>query len=118
MHVGKRSAGWSFGFRAWPHELWSEDRPEEGYDPASPVGFAVMSRADWRKVFTERRGRLVDEYNRQVDDPVAWLDALEPPNLRQRMWENSPAARGPYRGRTDGEHRDAEGFRFYAGDFS
>lgn len=118
VHVGKRSAGWSFGFRAWPHQLANENHIDWGYDTESPFGFPVMSRTDWRRVFTERRGWLVDEYGRREADPAAWLDALVRPDLKQRAWENSPAARGPYGGRRDGEHRDAEGFRFYAGEFS
>lgn len=46
IHVGKSSGGWSFGFRACPHRLWREEHPDWGYDPASPFGFPVMSRAD------------------------------------------------------------------------
>lgn len=118
IHVGKNSGGWSFGFRAWPHRLQNENYPEWGYEPASPFGFPVESRADWRKIFTERPGELFDEYSRRVDDPVAWLDGLTPPDLAQRRKEDSPAWRGPYSGIDSRDSRDAEGFRFYAGEFS
>lgn len=104
VHVGKQSGGWSFSFRAWPEDV-------------SPFGFPVLSRADWRRVFTERRGSLWDEYGRRRDDPVAWLDDLEPPDATQQDWEEFHM--GPYwRPDPAREWRDAEGFRFTAAKFS
>lgn len=116
IHVGKRSAGWSFGFRAWPHQLMNADHPDWGHNPASPFGFKVMKREEWRKVFAERTGQLFDEYGQHIEDPVAWLDALIPPTPRERAWED--AERYRYGGRGDSrDFRDREGFRFYAGEF-
>lgn len=96
FHVGKSSGGWSFGFRGYTEE-------------ESPFGFPVMSRADWRKVFA-RRGELTSEYRVEVDDPVAWLDELEPPTLPQIRNESSWSQYvWP---------RDAEGFRITNTEFS
>jgi hypothetical protein len=103
IHVGKRSAGWSFGFR--------------GYRSESPVGFAVASRSHWRQVFANRPGVLVNEYGEQEQEPVIWLANLEPPSSAQRVWEESYDARGPWSHPDEREWRDTEGFRFYDGDF-
>lgn len=110
VHVGKRSAGWSFGFQAYRHD------PDAGLH--SPVGFAVESRADWAKVF-ERSGFLRDEYGNDVDDPAAWLAALVAPDAEQQAKEDSPEWMGPYAdlGSSD-RWRDAEGFRFNVREFS
>lgn len=118
IHVGKNSGGWTFGFRAWPHRLLDEEHPEWGHAETSPVGFAVFSRADWRRVFSERTGELFDEYGARIADPVAWLDALEVPDEEQQRKENSPAWTGYVSGHDDRRSRDAEGFRFWAGEFS
>lgn len=121
VHVGKRSAGWSFGFRAWPHRLMNADYPEWGYDPASPFGFEVMSRADWRKAFTEHPGKLFDEYGREGFDPIGWLDALEPPDDELLAREDSMRT-GPHwldmSWHKEREWRDPEGFHFGAYEFS
>lgn len=110
LHVGKRSGGWSFGFRGYRHET---------EDAQSPTGFPVESRADWRKVFTEIPGRLVDEYGREEPDPLAWLDALEAPTLEQQRSEWSRERMGPFWQPDDPrEWRDAEGFRFSNCEFS
>lgn len=119
VHVGKRSGGWSFGFRAYKHAPFDVEHPEWGYEFRSPFGASIESRADWREVFTARAGRLVDEYGLEEADPVAWLDALTPPDVEQqrrewsREWMGSCWERDPKR-----EWRDAEGFRFYLGEFS
>jgi hypothetical protein len=117
IHVGKRSAGWSFGFQGYPHQLVDEAHPDWGFGPQSPFGFPVMSRADWRTVFTTTRpGTLVDEYGQTVDDPVAWLDALPAPDAdqiaRERAWMVLPTWY------VDDDWRDPEGFRFTAREFS
>lgn len=107
IHVGKRSRGWSFGFR--------------GYRDAntSPTGFAVESRADWRLVFTKLAGDLFDEDGVQVPDPVAWLDALEAPSLEQQRREWSREWMGPHWDPNDPrDWRDPEGFRFHGEEFS
>jgi hypothetical protein len=119
FHVGKSSAGWSFGFRAYRHELMSPENPDWGYGHESPFGFPVRSRADWMKVFTERTGALVDEYGREIDDPLVWLGKLPPPDTVQQAKEWSPQWMGPYwRRDPEREWRDAEGFRFLAEEFS
>lgn len=108
LHVGRRSPGWSFGFRAYPHD------PDDGV--WSPLGFPVRSRADWRKVFELPGARLTDEYGDSVPDPVGWLDGLEAPSADQLAWER--AKMGPYwRGDPQIEWRDAEGFLFEIGEF-
>lgn len=122
IHVGKRSAGWSFAFRGYPHVLFDVEHPEWGYDHESPFGFAVLSRADWRKVFADTPGGLWDECGRRVDgDLVTWLNQHEAPDAAQigkeramtstAWWSDSysPGSRA---------WRDAEGFRFDAGEFS
>lgn len=104
-HVGKQSGGWSFLFHGYRHD------PEDGV--TSPFGFTVESRVDWRKVFAERAGVLVDEYGATVDDPVAWLDGLAAPDRRQQNWED-----GHYFAADRRDPRDVEGFRFTPDDFS
>ncbi|GIM89701.1 hypothetical protein [Paractinoplanes toevensis] len=108
LHVGKSSGGWSFGFRGYRHD------PDD--DRYSPTGYPVLSRDDWRKVFTDKPGRLVDEYGREVENPIEWLDALQPPDLKQQRWEGSNM--GSYWRPDARDWRDTEGFRFYDGDFS
>ncbi|WP_328344871.1 hypothetical protein [Micromonospora sp. NBC_00421] len=121
IHVGKRFAGWSFGFRGYRHALMNPAHPEWGHDPQSPFGVPVLSRDHWRKVLTDRPGRLVDEYREHIADPIAWLDQLIAPSAEQQRKEDSPEWQGPF-GRPLGsdprEWRDGEGFRFYDGDFS
>lgn len=104
IHVGKQSGGWSFLFHGYRHD------PDDGL--VSPFGFTVESRADWRKVFAERSGVLVDEYGVVIDDPVQWVDELQPPDPQQRDWESVHYFSGTP------DARDAEGFRFSPTDFS
>ena len=110
IHVGKRSAGWSFGFRGWPHLLVDEEHPDWGFVTESPFGFPVMSRSDWRKVFA-RPGRLVSEYGDEQIDPPVWLDLLVPPSLAEIRHENELSGGHVW-------HRDAEGFRVTTREFS
>lgn len=121
IHVGKRSAGWSFGFRAYPHRLMNADYPDWGFDPQSPFGFEVASRADWRKVFADRPGKLFTEYREEIEDPIAWLDGLQPPDADQIAKEDS-MRNGPswadMRWHREREWRDPEGFHFGAYEFS
>lgn len=119
IHVGHEAAGWSFGFRGYRHEPLDVEHPEYGYNDWSPFGFPVRSRADWRRVFTDRTGNLVDEYGREEPDPVAWLDSLEPPNGEQQRREWSCEWMGPHWVRDpEREWRDPEGFRFTGVEFS
>lgn len=119
IHVGKRSAGWSFGFRAYRHELLNPNHPAWGHSHVSPFGVPIRSRADWRTVFTTRTGALFDEYGKQISDPVMWLDGLIPPTPVQQRSEDSWERRGTYAMIDEQrEWRDVEGFRFYAGEFS
>lgn len=104
-HIGKRSAGWSFGFHGY--------RPDE--DATHPLG-PVRSRADWVRAVGVFDGSVVDEYGRVVDDPVAWLAGLEAPSLTQQRWEQDHM--GPFYRPSERDWRDAEGFRFYDGEFS
>lgn len=118
FHVGKRSAGWSFGFRAWRTVLMDDDHPDWGHIEESPFGFEVRSRADWRRVFTSRSGLLMNEYGDVIDDAVAWLDALTPPDADKVRWEDEHLSRGYFRLDSAEEWRDREGFRFCAREFS
>jgi hypothetical protein len=110
IHVGKSG----FTFRAYRHELMNTEYPDWGYNQESPFGFPVLSVADWRRVFTDRPGSLWDEYGKQADEtPLDWLASMPPWQItpdRQR-WLDSDMATG------DG-WLDAEGYRFYAGEFS
>lgn len=109
-HVGKRSAGWSFGFRGYRHD------PEDGL--LSPFGRPVLSRSDWAMVFSAR-GRLFDEYGAEMANPGDWLDALEPPTPERKQWEDEERSRGRWHDPNDPrDWRDALGFRFYDGEFS
>lgn len=115
-HIGKQSFGWSFLFRAYEHRLMNEGHPDWGHDPRSPFGFEVRSRADWLRVLAEVPGSVVDEYGSEVEDPVAWLNDLEPPSLVQRRFEDDPRHYPSYCERTD--RRDADGFRSESREFS
>lgn len=111
LHVGKNSGGWSFGFRGYPHN------PDDGI--ISPVGYPVLSRADWRRVFTDKPGRLADEYGRDIPDPIDWLNTLTPPTLEQQRSEWSRERMGPFWDPTDiRDWRDPEDFRFASYEFS
>lgn len=111
LHVGKSSGGWSFGFQAYRHD------PDDGI--VSPAGIPVVSRADWRRVFTEKPGRLFDEYNREIPDPLGWLDEQEVPTPEQQRSERSWERMGSYWDPNDKDvWRDSEGFRFMAYEFS
>lgn len=110
LHVCKSRNTW----HAYRTTLLDDDHPDWGYREESPVGFPVMSLADWRRVFTERPGELRDEYGGTVADPLAWLDEAQP-------WSPSPHDGRRY---LDQDIRegvgwlDQAGFRFYAGEFS
>lgn len=108
LHVCKSKRTW----RAYRHALVDDARPDWGYQYESPVGFAILSLADWRKVF-ERPGELRDEYGDVIPDPLAWLAEAKP-------W--TPGAEG-WRYLDEDIRRgvgwlDAEKFRFYDGEFS
>jgi hypothetical protein len=88
-------------------------RPDWGHERESPTGQPIASLTDWRNMFTERPGRLFDEYGKQVDDPIAWLDEAVPwrptPEGVEQLREDQRAGLGWV---------DAQGFRFYADEFS
>ena len=111
MHVCKSGSTWH-GYR---HELFNPQNPEWGYDPQSPLGFPIVSVADWRTVFTERPGELWDEYDRRIEDPLAWLADMRPPEGEAR----ANKLRWHLDGFADGrDWWDPEGFHFYGGEFS
>lgn len=109
IHVCKSRHTW----RAYPHRLMNPARPDWGYDRESPTGMPIITLAGWRNMFTERPGRLFDEYGKQVDDPLAWLDEAVPwrptPEGIEQLREDQRAGLGWV---------DANGFRFYAEEFS
>ncbi|HEY6021020.1 MAG TPA: hypothetical protein VIY48_14280 [Candidatus Paceibacterota bacterium] len=74
-----------------------------------PFDFPVTSIADWRRVFTERKGWLEDEYRVRIDDPIAWLDEQRPLTGRGRdevlKWWG------------DRDMWDENGYYFYDGEF-
>lgn len=97
IHVGKSSAGWSFCFRGYRK------------NPLSVLQGPIASRRDWQAFFITRPGgTIVDEYGDDQGDPVAWVEALEPPSAAQRSKENALHYWGFY----NCEWRDPEGFRF------
>lgn len=124
LHVGKSSAGWSFGFRAYRYYTM---------DPTSPklkigkVLFAIESRTDWASFFGQVPGLLMSENGVLIEDPLEWVLNLEAPDRKQIGKEISPEMRGPTpfpicydSGVLQGmpkEWRDQEGFRFYDGVF-
>lgn len=103
LHVGKKSAGWTFHFR--------------GYRGGHRE---LVSLADWADLFRTTNGVLTDEYGRTIEDPLQFLAELERPTLEQQESEDSPARRGSWSPRPDPatEWRDPEGFAFYDGEFS
>lgn len=115
-HIGKKSFGWSFGFRAYEHKLISEEHPDWGYDQKSPFGFPVLSRADWLRALVEFKGDVFDEYGRRVEAPVTWLSTLEPPDLDLQRREDEMTSYPSYYEVTG--WRDPEGFRFEPREFS
>ena len=108
VHICKSMHTW----RAYRHAFMSEQHPEWGYHPESPVGFAVVSLSDWRRVFTERPGELWNEYGERIPDPLAWLTEARPwqPGPEGRRWLDEDVQRGV-------GWLDDAGFRFYAGEF-
>lgn len=120
IHVGKRSRGWSFNFHALiGQSLLNDDKSDTIF------GFDVITRRDWKRVFTERHGFLSDEYGERIDDPLTWIDDLEPPDDTQVKHENTQlghyAVDTSYKQSRLYPHnldwRDDEGFRFTAGEF-
>ncbi len=109
VHVCKSRSTW----RAHFHTLLDELHPDWGYLHESPFGFPVLSLADWRQVFTERPGELWNEYGEQIPDPLAWLAGAQPWQPGPDGWRFLDADIKSGMG-----WRDAEGFRFYAGEFS
>lgn len=107
IHVGKRSAGWSFGFRGW------RDAEE------SPFGIVVDTRKVWAHIMRTRSGILRNEYGDIEENPLAWIELLKPPDDATFKWENSVEACGPYRRDDDpNAWRDPERFRFSDREFS
>lgn len=109
LHVCKSQNTW----RAYRTVLLDEKHPNWGYREESPVGSPVLSLVDWRRVFTERRGELRDEYGHVIPDPLAWLSAARP-------WKPNPHDGRQYLDQdisTGMGWLDSAGFRFYAGEF-
>lgn len=114
-HVGKRSSGWSFGFRGYQHSLLNESHPGRGSASESPLGRPIRSRSDWRELFTVVPGTLWDQYGGHQPDPLTWLADLPAPNIQQQHDEDA-RCRSPW-GSQRNSWRDPEGFRFYHGEF-
>lgn len=104
-HVGKQSVGWSFHFRGYLNQ--ADGSPD------------IVSLADWARVFKTTPGILVDENDIVVEDPLRFLATLIRPDKAQQEKEDSPEWRGSFSPHPDPETewRDAEGFRFYNGEF-
>jgi hypothetical protein len=58
-HIGKSSGGWSFSFQAL-----------EAYE--SPNGRPIVSAQNWREVFAETEGVIVDEYGDKHSQTEFW----------------------------------------------
>lgn len=108
VHVGKSSGTW----RAYPHELMDKDHPDWGYQLESPFGFPILSIADWRRVFKTRPGELWTEYKELIPDPLAWLAEKKP-------WKPGPDGMRYFEEelRHGNGWIDAEGYKFYSGEF-
>lgn len=106
MHVGKKSAGWTFHFR--------------GYRIKTGADQNIVSVADWARVFETVPGVLVDEEERVIESPLQFLAELEHPTEAQQRSEDSPERRGHWSPRPDPatEWRDEEGFAFCDRKFS
>ena len=118
-HVGKRSAGWSFGFQGYSHRLLDPAKPDWGYVEESPFGREVRSRAAWRGIFVDFPGELWNEYGEREHAPVTWLDSLEPPTPDKRRWEDKQSRYPSWMGEVESTSwRDEDGFRFDTRDFS
>ena len=103
FHVGKKSMGLTFHFRAYRGE---QEIPD------------VVSFADWAKVFKTKAGILVDENEAIIDNPLEFLAKLERPTPGQQAFEDSPEVRSGLPLDPQKEWRDTEGFYFYDGEFS
>lgn len=103
IHVGKKSFGWAFHFRA--HRVADD--------------VSIISVSDWERFFKTTPGILADEYDRVVEDPLKWLAELDRPTKQQQEDEDSPTRRGSWSPHPDPrtEWRDSEGFAFYDGEF-
>ena len=104
FHVGKKSMGWSFHFRA--HRDNIDGIPK------------ILTSADWSRMFKTTAGILVDESEAVIDNPLEFLAKLDRPTPEQQAWEDSPDQRGGYSLDPNREWRDIDGFYFYDGEFS
>lgn len=106
LHVGKKSRGWTFHFRGYRIEFGADQE--------------ITSVEDWAKVFKVTQGKLINEHDQIIENPLQFLADLERPTLSQQEDEDSPDRRGAWAPRPDPryEWRDAEGFAFYDGEFS
>lgn len=106
LHVGKKSSGWTFHFRAYRIDTGAK------YD--------ITSVADWAKMFKNIPGIFSDENEHIIALPLNFLAELEHPTPFQIVSEDSPERRGHWSPRPDPatEWRDEEGFAFYDGVFS
>jgi len=100
LHIGKRSAGWTFGFQA---------HPDEG----------LTSWKAWQERITTV-GVVIDEYGERFS-PTEFTALVEA--TRQPLGPNGiePIRRYDRRIRIDGDSRstrDADGWDFWDGDFS
>ena len=77
LHIGRSSAGWTFGFRGYP----------EGEGPRSAK--------EWRE--TMKKGTIVDEYDREVTQDWFWMlvEGKKQWNGRDAMNQARMAAHGP-----------------------
>jgi hypothetical protein len=120
IHVGKGGAL----FRGYRHVLLNTEHPDWGYSEHSPFDEPVLSRSDWLRILAGRPGELYDEYGKRIPNPIGWLAALTPPapeQIRQQDADRAAeraASRWQFEPEAGTEWRDAEGFRFYAREFS
>jgi len=62
MHIGKSSAGWTFGFRGY------EKYEAEDYG----IKAVINSAKKWKYVFAEYAGHIEDEYGREISREDFW----------------------------------------------
>lgn len=100
LHIGKRSAGWTFGFQAYPDE-------------------SLMSWEAWKERI-RTAGKVVDEYGDEFtpeEFESLVLETLDPWGPR-RLTPRHRDALTTHSGYDDRRFYDAEGWDFWIGDFS
>ena len=109
LHIGKRSAGWTFGFEAHPHWVDADDDD-----------LVLETRAQWRE-YLRRPGVIIeDEYGQEFtpDEFDALVDATREPWGPNGIQPRTRDALDHWGNRDSRHFRDPEGWDFWRGGFS